>query len=129
MARLQFYCALCGMPAVTLLKGTAVCNNAQCQEAAGLSDMNLAALSPSPPAPLENKYHTAPGFAKRVAGPNESAVRRGTLVRGPSGLELQDTEAPYGKLHICTPDEIGDVLDFISDNFPEEWSREMNKPE
>lgn len=119
MAKLELHCVLCGMPAITLLKGTAVCNNERCQMAAGLEELRLDQLSPSPPSPLENKHHTGMG-TKRVPGPNEVAVLQGELRKGATDVEVYVPDSNQ-IVRICTADEIFRVVEFLRDNFPNEW--------
>lgn len=116
----KLLCMLCGMPAIGMLKGTSVCNNNQCQEAAGLSDLRLEHLSPSPPAPLENKYHTGRGEPRRVAGPNEVPALQGVLRKGPTGAELWVPDVGQ-VVRICPSSEIFEIVEFLRDNFPNEW--------
>lgn len=119
MARLEFHCAFCGMPAITLLKGTAVCNNERCQVSAGLT------ASPTGPGGIQTPH--GPGVPRRVPGPNETPtnvrkVSRGTLIKNAAGLEVQSIDDTGNKLHLAHPDELIDVIMFIREHFHEEWN-------
>lgn len=119
MAKTQFLCPYDGMPAITLIKGTAVCNNQACQATAG--------LTASPADPQGEQTPHGPGIPKRVPGPNEvptgnvKKISQGILRKGATGIEVSNVDDPNDVLHIVHSDQIIDVIDFVRNNFPNEW--------